>query len=373
VRHAVPVTGSRAERVRPWVLSVVILGLGVGGVFGQAGLVGVVGRAAAGPSTTAGARPGSGPTSSTEGGVGIGTAPLPSSSPAADETRTPVVTSPSAPLTAAAVGWPLPRSCRIPLARHGGDPSVSTIAQIKRVSVKGTVVSANAVAAGELGGSNEPGKAPTVARRSACVDQLWTVVHRVFPQDAVDMIDEFVVFVPTVDRTARGEVVGFVVPSSGLTTWSLALAPNPLSNDELAHTMIHELGHLLTLNLSQWNDTDTRDSCDWLPPPDGCLLGDAILSDYVKKAWNAKTYQSYLALWGGAKPPSTAAQDSWYRKHRKEFYGSYAASSLAEDFAESFAAWCLNEPVSSSLKPKISFFDGRNDLKHMYERCAALR
>jgi hypothetical protein len=288
-------------------------------------------------------------------------------------TPVPVVPALSPPLNAAGVGWPLARSCRVPLSRHGGDPVLTSLPQVKRASVKGTVVAANAVDRGELGGNNEPGKPPTVARRSACVEQLWAVVRQVFPQYAIDEIDEFVVFVPTVERAARGEVVGFVIPSNSLGTWTLALAPHQLSNDELAHTMIHELGHLLTLNESQWDPTATDSSCDWLPPPDGCLAASAILSDYVAKAWNTKTYRSYLELWGGKTAPSTSAQDAWYRKHRSEFYNDYAASSLAEDFAESFAAWCLHESVPNSLKPKISFFGGRADLKHMDERCAALR
>jgi hypothetical protein len=360
------------------VLSLVILALGAGGVFGQAALLAGLGRqvvlAGAGPGTRTSTTPTTPTTPATDPSVGIGTAPLPAATVPAHQTApTSVVVEPAQPLTAAAVGWPLPRNCRAPFARHGGDPALSAIAEVKRVAVTGTVVSANDVTGGELGRSTEPGTPPTVARRAACVGQLWTVVRKVFPQYAVDLIDGFVVFVPTVDRAARGEVVGIVVPHGSVTAWTLALAPHPLSDDELAHTMIHELGHLLTLNESQWDVTATQTSCDDLPPPDGCLTEDAILSDYVAKAWNAKTYRSYLALWGGSKPPSTAAQDSWYRKHRSEFYDSYAATSPVEDFAESFAAWCLKEPMSSTLKPKISFFDGRSDLKHMSERCAALR
>lgn len=350
-------------------LSLVILALGAGGAFGQARLLAGLGRQVvqAGPSTRVSPPP-------ADPGVGIATAPLPAQTAAVEQSApTSVVVEQTSPLTAAAVGWPLPRSCRAPLARHAGDPPLSAIAEVKRVSVKGTVVSANDVTGGELGPSTEPGKPPAVERRSTCVGRLWTVVRKVFPQYAIDLIDGFVVFVPTADRAARGEVVGIVVPHGSVAAWTLALAPHPLSNDELAHTMIHELGHLLTLNESQWDVTTTRTTCEDLPPPDGCLTKDAILSQYVAKAWNAKTYRSYLALWGGSKPPSTAAQDSWYRKHRSEFYDSYAATSPVEDFAESFAAWCLHEPVPSSLKPKISFFENRDDLKHMDERCAALR
>jgi len=364
--------------LRPWVLSLVILALGAGGVFGQATLLGAAGRlggpgAVAAPQSGAGAGTSAGASTGAGGEVGIGTAPLPVPSQSSDQSAVPVVPALAHPLTAAGVGWPLARSCRVPLARHGGDPVLSSLPQMKRASVKGTVVTANRVDAGELGGNNEPGTAPTVARRSACVEQLWTVVRRVFPQYAIDEVDEFVVFVPTVERAARGEVVGFVVPSPAVGTWTLALAPHQLSNDELAHTMIHELGHLLTLNESQWDANATDATCDWLPPPDGCLSSTAILSDYVAKAWNATTYRSFRDLWGGTKAPSTSAQDAWYRSHRGEFYNDYAATSLAEDFAESFAAWCLREPVASTLKPKISFFDGRADLKHMDERCAALR
>jgi hypothetical protein len=100
------------------------------------------------------------------------------------------------------------------------------------------------------------------------------------------------------------------------------------------------------------------------------------LASYVKATWKPQTYRAWLDLWHGdrveAPAPTDAQRHSWYVAHRNEFVDEYATTNPREDFAESFASWCLDVPVRSAARGKTTFFDDRPELVAMKQRCAAL-
>ena len=66
--------------------------------------------------------------------------------------------------------------------------------------------------------------------------------------------------------------------------------------------------------------------------------------------------------------------ETFYSDHRDRFVDDYAATDPDEDFAETFASWCLGDaPLSTSgLEPKQHFLDGRSELSALPPRCHVL-
>jgi len=243
---------------------------------------------------------------------------------------------------------------------------------------KGTISGAYEVADGRLAVDADPGKHPAVARRTECLNRLWSVVTKVYPPYALQIIKGVVVYVPTIDKAHPVEYVGYVSPEdAGYLDWTLGVAAATLDDPDLAFTLVHELGHLLSLAVSQRDIQKETYGCPVLPAPDGCLNDGALLTSYLATAWDQQTYRSWLGLWGKesdtAKVPTDAQRHTWYLAHRGEFVDEYASTNPREDFAESFAAWCLDVPVRSGARGKLRFFDGRPELVPMKQRCAALK
>ena len=368
------------ERARPWVLSLVILALGATGVVVPRQLS--PGPALPGTAATAGSR-----------STGTGAAPAPATTSGAPEPATtsgagaasgydmfaqPTIPALPAPLTAAAAGWPLPRYCRDALSRHSGDPQLSAMfLLVPQKFYRGTISGAYVVADARLGADAAPGKPPQVAHRQECLSRLWTVVAAVYPQYALQIIKGLVVYVPTIDKAHPVEYVGYVSPEDATyVDWTLGLAASSLDDDQLGYTLVHELGHLLSLAVSQLDIQKLQYSCPVLPQPEGCLNDRSLVTAFVKATWKPTTYRSWLDLWDGdrvdAPAPTDAERHTWFVAHRNEFVTEYATTNPREDFAESFASWCLDVPVRSGARSKTAFFDGRPELVAMKQRCAAL-
>jgi hypothetical protein len=347
------------DRARPWVLSLVIMALGATGIVVPPQL-----SARVLPSVS-GAAPGS---AATDAG----------SSSEYDMFAQPTIPALPAPLTASAAGWPLPRYCRDALSRHPTDPKLSAMfLLLPQKYYQGTISGAYVVADARLAADADPGTPPQVAHRQECLTRLWSVVTAVYPPYALQIIKGLVVYVPTIDKAHQVEYVGYVSPEdASYVDWTLGLAASSLDDVELGYTLVHELGHLLSLAVSQLDIQKLRYSCPMLPQPEGCLNDRSLLASYVKATWKPQTYRAWLDLWHGdrveAPAPTDAQRHSWYVAHRNEFVDEYATTNPREDFAESFASWCLDVPVRSAARGKTTFFDDRPELVAMKQRCAAL-
>lgn len=126
---------------------------------------------------------------------------------------------------------------------------------------------------------------------------------------------------------------------------SRILTKGKLQKEHTFHiTMIHEIGHLLTLNEQEVNPD--KKHCNTFLIQEGCVREKSILSKFRKKFW---------------KPSLYAFED---RKHRYDFHASsfanqYAATDEVEDLAESFALFVYRDrPVMSSnpSDQKLNFF-----------------
>ncbi len=221
-----------------------------------------------------------------------------------------------------------------------------------------------------------------------CDEQLWQVAAAVAGPGPVADIDELLVFDSDVKNTSPGAfiTVGEVRPRGhDPSHWRLALAPNGIGRTELALTVAHEVGHLVSLDASQQVPRPAP-GCRTLPVDDGCVVSGGILDRYLKSTWTDGVWKQWDAA-DALKDDAGRhkALQKVYDDHSTDFVSSYAASAPEEDFAESFGYWCALGVKDAGDYVEGSDGDGRAKLdwiekesatpvgQHFASGCAQLR
>jgi hypothetical protein len=167
--------------------------------------------------------------------------------------------------------------------------------------------------------------------------QLWTEVVRVLPTSAVAEIRQVNVVTDGADGTLA------MVHRSGIDTdhWILTIdVAEPV--EVLRPTLVHEYAHMLTLRHDQLRTG--REACEGVELAIGCATPDSPLAEWA------------TAFWPQLQEPGTY--------DRTRFVSDYAATSVHEDFAETFLAYVTGSPElrGDTLEAKAEFFDARPEL-----------
>lgn len=120
---------------------------------------------------------------------------------------------------------------------------------------------------------------------------------------------------------------------------------------ELAHTYIHEFSHTMSLSSDQVPEVSGK--CPRLKMEEGCALSTSYINQFRDQFWER---------YGFTTPSKSGDQEkitTFYDKHRGDFVTDYAASSVTEDYAESFTAWVMERkaPGGGLVAEKFAFFD----------------
>jgi hypothetical protein len=209
--------------------------------------------------------------------------------------------------------------------------------------------------------------------------RIWDFYTSIIPMDQRSMVKEFVVFTDG--------------PEGDLSAWVNRDLDNPedwkvgfdiLDSDYplyLAETLIHETGHLITLNTSQipydeamvFTGSQNNPKCPTYITNEGCSLPDSYINHFYQKFWKnlydewwkadqeaqkAETYEEYQSL-----------LESFYQAHKDEFIDDYAATNIEEDLAESWTYFVLNpQPQGNDVATqKILFFYDFPELVNLRE------
>lgn len=136
---------------------------------------------------------------------------------------------------------------------------------------------------------------------------------------------------------------------------------DPLHVKDYTHTIIHEFGHLLTLNSKQievTKDTCQDDAKGYLTK-EGYATHKSYLGKFVTLFWNGKL----LKKWDNIERVNSEKRKlnllyKLYLKNKDQFLTDYAAESPEEDIAESWTFFVLSDkPVLDKIKhKKVLFF-----------------
>lgn len=160
--------------------------------------------------------------------------------------------------------------------------------------------------------------------------ELWQLVKDVVPPSYRNKMSEFVIYNGGSNGTA-----GFVIEKNQeLSKWKMGIAIDYADDrTELVYTVIHEFGHILTLNNDQVDGLVSEDSCNNYFTGEGCSKTPSYINKLQSKYW-ADIWTNYLNAQN-----SESALNSFYNKNKSRFVTQYASTNPGEDIAEVFATF----------------------------------
>lgn len=172
---------------------------------------------------------------------------------------------------------------------------------------------------------------------------LWNRVREIIPTEELWMLKEFMVY----DGEADGTWGYVMLLNKELTEWQMGLDVDYAYNGNtfgLDYTIIHEFGHLYTLNGEQIDSFTSEEAClNYFTGFEGCSHTDSYLNQMVQSYWTP--------IWDQY-PGNHASQTSinqFYTENSSYFVTNYAATNPVEDMAEVFAFYNLgNKPVDTT-------------------------
>ncbi len=208
--------------------------------------------------------------------------------------------------------------------------------------------------------------------------KIWDYFATIIPEDQRKSIAYYIVA-----TDGRGGMLASVEQFSGQSgAWALVVDPADAGRPrDLTFTLLHEFGHLLTLNSSQVkpdqavlehpNDLQIYEreaaSCPRYFASGGCSLPDSYINQFFEEFWTS--------VYGQWSTVNAARQDAnylsllahFYRTHQSQFVTPYAATSPEEDMAETWAYFILNpKPADDTVAhKKVLFFYGFPELVNL--------
>ncbi|PIZ92426.1 MAG: hypothetical protein COX82_04875 [Candidatus Magasanikbacteria bacterium CG_4_10_14_0_2_um_filter_41_10] len=203
---------------------------------------------------------------------------------------------------------------------------------------------------------------PTYLQESNNVDEhtfLWTFYTDIFTD--VPDIGYLKRFIINTDGE-EGSLASIYLDDSYV--WELYIDPADALRDgklfdpqDFTYTLVHEFGHLFTLNESQVDySVIYEDECSTHLLSEGCLYPTAYFTQYFSEFWEGDLYDEWYMVVDGESEDNV---ELFYNDYEDEFVTEYAATDPTEDIAESFAHFVLlNKPnaVETIAEEKISFF-----------------
>lgn len=193
--------------------------------------------------------------------------------------------------------------------------------------------------------------------------EVWDAYFRMTEgQLAGDVVAEFIV-----GDAPKSDTLAYVITLDDPDEW--ALAANLATSEDpelLIATLIHEYAHILTLR------TDEMDpftgSCPTVDLDEGCAAEDSIIAAFEEQFWEPYGIDA-------PEPWNVDADVAWefYLDHEEDFVSDYAATNVAEDLAESFMTYVIEDEATgdSLAAQKLRFFDDYPEYVELREHIRA--
>ena len=200
-------------------------------------------------------------------------------------------------------------------------------------------------------------------------ESIWKYFASIVPGDRRSFVSEFSVF-----TDGRGNHLAAVSPTF-LDDEQWTLYVDILDSEDyydLTYTLIHEEGHLLTLNaeqvppsdaISKFPDNETVykqevSACPQYFTGEGCSNPDSYINQFFDRFWtHLYTEWEQIDLEDDEDARSIMLED-FYKVYQDQFLSDYAPTSPAEDIAESWTFFVLSPKpeLNSIASEKILFF-----------------
>lgn len=134
--------------------------------------------------------------------------------------------------------------------------------------------------------------------------------------------------------------------------WCMAVDPDDISDDNLfPYTVVHEMGHYLTLNENQveyFDDNEVFYPIDRYSDSQCVAKEDSYIQAFYELFW-----KDIINDWR-----TNQENPYFYYRHKSQFITEYSASECAEDIAECFSAYVfLDKAATPETQRKYDFFN----------------
>jgi len=181
-------------------------------------------------------------------------------------------------------------------------------------------------------------------------NEIWDLVTKIAPLNQLEKVSEFMIY----NGHAAGSS-GFVLKrSADLSKWQLGIAIDKAYeggfnlNGELAYTIIHEYGHILTLNHTQLDAAVSERSCTTYYPTEGCSYEHSYINEMYSLYWKDIENEHRAAQ------NSQSDQMAFYARHTDRFVTNFASTNPVEDIAEVFSVFITarDKPSGNTIADK---------------------
>jgi len=205
---------------------------------------------------------------------------------------------------------------------------------------------------------------------------IWNTFVELIPAEYRTEIATFEVFTDGIDGTMAAVAQNEEDP----TKWDLFIdVEDAADKAELAFTLIHEFAHVLSLNSEQvdplteaaYTDYESSESmCSTLFLDEGCSEEGSYINQFFQNYWSS--IQGELDSIESIEDDNEYfdALDEFYAERANEFVSDYAATNVAEDLAETFTHFVMNDKPSDETvaNSKILFFYGFDELVQLRDQ-----
>ena len=193
-------------------------------------------------------------------------------------------------------------------------------------------------------------------------EAIWSRFTKLIPADQRTMIVGF-------ELMAEEGAGGYVYPDDNdPRKWHLGIAPGLNADEDFV--LIHEFAHLLTLQAKEVPPSFDDGSCPTYHTGEGCSLKGSTMADFVARFWPKAQQDEVFAA---QEAEDWDAIDAFYAEHRDDFVTDYATTNPAEDLAETFTIFVLEDrPTGDTIADqKIQFLWADPDLVELREQIRA--
>ena len=228
---------------------------------------------------------------------------------------------------------------------------------------------------------NVPSRLKSQQEDTATQQDIWNYFTALIPLDQRGLVAEYSVMTDGQDNLLAAVTQTYDDPD----LWALEVDIADVSDTyNLTYTLIHEFGHLLTLNPDQvppseaiFNNPDDDNiylkevsACPQYFPGEGCSQPDSYINAFYNQFW-ADIHVEWLDI-NNEEDDNVYYDrlDKFYNKYQDQFVNDYAVTNPEEDIAEAWSFFVLGpKPNGDTIaEQKILFFYDYPELVQLRER-----
>jgi hypothetical protein len=195
---------------------------------------------------------------------------------------------------------------------------------------------------------------------TASQQRIWDYFVKIIPPEQRTKIAEYKI---VTDGTGNFNAMVFIEyrwdDSSVTEKWSLlADLADFIDERQFTSTLLHEFGHILTLNINQLDYRLDAINCPRYFKDPGCSQPDSYLQLFFERFWTDSYDEWHKIASQGDEATVKSGLKTFYQAHPGEFVSEYAATAPHEDIAESWMNFVLSPKLAENTlaEQKVNFF-----------------